>query len=222
LKFKIRDLTPSSLMYHLRRIERASPGRHRPVGAGGKTITSTADFRNGLVMDLDGALFRIVEFQHVKPGKGAAFVRTKLKNVETGQVVDKTFRAGEKVEEAVLEHRKMQYLYRDGDNYVFMDLENYEQIQVPPEAVGEAASFLIENQELSVFLRKGKAVTLELPAAVNLVVQKAEPGLKGDTSSGATKPVTLETGLVVQVPLFVEEGETLRIDTRSGRYIERV
>jgi elongation factor P len=173
-------------------------------------------------MDLDGALFRIVEFQHVKPGKGGAFVRTKLKNVETGQVVDKTFRSGEKVEEAVLEHCKMQYLYRDGDNYVFMDLENYEQIQVPPEAVGEAASFLVENQELSVFLRNGKAVTLELPAAVNLSVQKAEPGLKGDTSSGATKPVTLATGLVVQVPLFVEEGDTLRVDTRSGRYIERV
>jgi elongation factor P len=188
---------------------------------GGIDITSTADFRNGLVIDLDGSLYRIVEFQHVKPGKGAAFVRTRLKNVETGQVVDKTFRAGEKVEEAVLEHRKMQYLYGDGDNYIFMDLENYEQIQVQPEAVGETASFLVENQELSVFLRKGKVVTLELPAAVNLVVEKAEPGLKGDTSSGASKPVTLETGLVVQVPLFVEEGDALRIDTRSGRYIER-
>ena len=186
------------------------------------TIASTADFRNGLVLDMDGALFRIVEFQHVKPGKGAAFVRTKLKNVETGQVVDKTFRAGEKVEEAILEHRKMQFLYLDGENYVFMDMENYEQVTVGPDVVGDSASFLVENQELSVFLRNGKAVTLELPAAVVLAVTKADPGLKGDTTSGATKPVTLETGLVVQVPLFVEEGDTLKIDTRSARYIERV
>jgi len=171
---------------------------------------------------MDGALFRIVEFQHVKPGKGAAFVRTKLKNVETGQVVDKTFRAGEKVEEAILEHRKMQFLYLDGENYVFMDMENYEQVTVGPDVVGDSASFLVENQELSVFLRNGKAVTLELPAAVVLAVTKADPGLKGDTTSGATKPVTLETGLVVQVPLFVEEGDTLKIDTRSARYIERV
>jgi len=185
-------------------------------------IASTADFRNGLVIDLDGSLFRIVEFQHVKPGKGAAFVRTKLKNVETGQVVDKTFRAGEKVEEAVLEHRKMQYLYNDGDNYVFMDLENYEQVLATPGIVGEAASYLVENQELSVFLRLGKAFTLELPAAVALAVRQAEAGLKGDTSSGATKPVTLETGLVVQVPLFVEEGDMLKVDTRTGKYIERV
>jgi elongation factor P len=172
-------------------------------------------------MNMDGALMRIIEFQHVKPGKGAAFVRTKLKNVETGQVVDKTFRAGEKVEEAVLEHHKMQYLYRDGDNYVFMDLETYEQVSVPPDAVGELAQFLVENQELSVFILKGKAVTMELPAAVNLTVVKAEPWLKGDTSSGATKPVTLQTDLVVQVPLFVEEGDTIRVDTRTGRYIER-
>lgn len=165
---------------------------------------------------------RIVEFQHVKPGKGGAFVRTKLKNVETGQVVDKTFRAGEKVEEALLEHRKMQYLYGDGDSYMFMDLENYEQVPVPPGVVGEATSFLVENQELSVFLRDGKAITIELPAAVELAVSKADPGLKGDTTSGATKPVTLETGLVIQAPLFVEEGDSLKVDTRSGRYIERV
>ncbi len=189
---------------------------------GGRVIATTADFRNGLVIDMDGSLMRIVEFQHVKPGKGAAFVRTKLKNVETGQVVDKTFRAGEKVDEALLEHRKMQYLYRDGDSYMFMDLENYEQVAVPPEVVGEAASYLVENQELSVFLRGGKAITLELPAAVSLAVAKADPWLKGDTSSGATKPVTLETGLVIQVPLFVEEGDTLKVDTRTGRYIERV
>jgi elongation factor P len=172
-------------------------------------------------LELDGALLRIVEFQHVKPGKGGAFVRTRLKNVETGQVFDKTFRAGEKLEEAVLEHKKMQYLYGDGDNYIFMDNESYEQVTVPAEVVGETASFLVENQELSVFLRKGKAVTLELPAAVNLKVSKAEQWLKGDTTGGATKPVTVETGLVLQVPLFVEEGDVVKVDTRSGRYIER-
>ena len=171
---------------------------------------------------MDGSLMRIVEFQHVQPGKGAAFVRTKLKNVETGQVVDKTFRAGEKVEEAVLEHRKMQFLYKDGDNNIFMDSENYEQVSVPPEVVGESADFLVENQDLSVFMRNGKAVTIELPAAVRLKVAKAEPGMKGDTSSGATKPVTLETGLVLHVPLFVNEGDGVKVDTRTGRYIERV
>ena len=175
-----------------------------------------------MVLDQDGALMRIVEFQHVKPGKGGAFVRTKLKNVETGQVVEKTFRAGERVEEAVLEHHKMQYLYNDGGSYVFMDTENYEQVTVPLEVIGEASSFLVENQELSVLVRNGKAITVELPPAVRLKVEKAEPWLKGDTSSGATKPVTLETGLTVQVPLFVEEGDTLKIDTRSGKYIERV
>jgi len=174
------------------------------------------------VLDIGGSLMRIVEFQHVKPGKGAAFVRTKLKNVETGQVVDKTFRAGEKVEEAVLEHKKMQYLYKDGDNFIFMDLETYEQTTVPEGTVGDTANFLVENQELSVFIRNGKAVTMELPPAVHLKVAEAEPGLKGDTSSGATKPVTLETGLVIQAPLFVNEGETLKVDTRTGRYIERV
>ena len=174
------------------------------------------------MLDIGGSLMRIVEFQHVKPGKGAAFVRTKLKNVETGQVVDKTFRAGEKVEEAVLEHKKMQYLYKDGDNFIFMDLETYEQTTVPDGTVGDTANFLVENQELSVFIRNGKAVTMELPPAVHLKVAEAEPGLKGDTSSGATKPVTLETGLVIQAPLFVNEGETLKVDTRTGRYIERV
>lgn len=174
------------------------------------------------MLDINGQLMRIVEFQHVKPGKGGAFVRTKLKNVETGQVVDKTFRAGEKVEEAILEHKKMQYLYKDGDNFVFMDLDSYEQTHVPSGTVGDTAEYLVENQELSVFIRNGKAVTMELPASVTLKVEKAEPGLKGDTSSGATKPVTLETGLVVQAPLFVNEGDTLKVDTRTGRYLERV
>ena len=173
-------------------------------------------------MDLAGSLFRIVEFQHVKPGKGGAFVRTKLKNVETGAVVDRTFRAGEKFDEAVLEHRRMQYLYRDGENYVFMDIETYEQVPVVPGVIGEAAVYLAENQELSLFVRGGKTVTVELPAAVNLRVVKAEPWLKGDTSGAATKPVTLETGLVVQVPLFVEEGDVLKVDTRTGRYSERI
>ncbi|MBN2167883.1 MAG: elongation factor P [Actinobacteria bacterium] len=185
-------------------------------------MTTTSDFRNGLVLDIDGSLFRIVEFQHVKPGKGGAFVRTKLKNVETGQVLDKTFRAGEKVEEAKLVHRKMQFSYRDGDNYVFMDLDSFEQINTGPDVVGEMASFLVENQELSVFMRGSEVITIELPSAVDLKVEKADPWLKGDTSGGATKPVTLETGLVVQVPLFVEEGDALRVDTRTGKYIERI
>ena len=174
------------------------------------------------MLDIDGSLMRIVEFQHVKPGKGAAFVRTKLKNVETGQVVDKTFRAGERLEEAVLEHRKMQYLYNDGQNYIFMDTENYEQVSVSPAVVGDEAKYLIENQEVSLFIRKGTPITMGLPPAVNLNVTGAETWLKGDTSGAATKPVTLETGLVIQVPLFVEEGDTIRVDTRSGRYVERV
>ena len=215
-----------ALLYHKKLSNGDAPARGN--GCGDATcqevvaIASTVDFVNGLVIDLDGSLFRIVDFQHVKPGKGAAFVRTKVKSIDTGAVVDKTFRAGEKVEEAVLEHRKMQYLYSDGDNYVFMDLVNYEQVQAAPAVVGEAASYLVENQELSVFLRLGKAFTLELPAAVTLVVRKAEAGLKGDTSSGATKAATLETGLEVQVPLFIEEGDTLEVDTRTGKYIERV
>ncbi|PKQ28705.1 MAG: elongation factor P [Candidatus Anoxymicrobium japonicum] len=182
---------------------------------------STAEFRNGLVLDLDGPLMRIIEFQHVKPGKGGAFVRTKLKNVETGKVIDKTFRAGEKLEEAVLEHRRMQYLYKDGGNDIFMDLESFEQVHVAASVIGEDANFLVENQELSVFTRNGNAVTIELPPAVTLRVSSAEPWLKGDTSSGATKPVTLETGLVVQAPLFVNVGDALKVDTRTGRYMER-
>ncbi len=185
------------------------------------TIISTSDFRNGRAIELGGQMFRIVEFQHVKPGKGAAFVRTKLKNVETGAVVDKKFRAGEKVEEVVLEHRRMQYLYRDDEICVIMDLESDEQIDAGPGGVGAASCYLVENQEFSVFVRNGKPVTIELPAAVKLEVTEAEPWLKGDTTGASTKPVTLETGLVVQVPLFIEEGDTLKIDTRSGRYIER-
>jgi elongation factor P len=184
-------------------------------------IISTSDFRNGLAIELGGQMFRVVEFQHVKPGKGGAFVRTRLKNVETGAVVDKTFRAGEKVEEVLLEHRRMQYLYRDDDNFVLMDLESYEQVTAGPGVVGDAASYLVENQEFSVFMRNGRPVTIELPAAVEIQVTGAEPWLKGDTTGASTKPVTLETGLVVQVPLFIEEGDILKVDTRSGKYIER-
>ena len=184
-------------------------------------IISTSEFRNGLVIEIGVSIFRIVEFQHVKPGKGGAFVRTRLKNVETGAVTDKTFRAGEKVTEAVLDHRRMQYLYPDDEKYVLMDLENYEQISAGPEVIGEASTFLVENQEFSVFMRKGRPVTIELPAAVELKVTKADRWVKGDTTGASTKPVTLETGLVVQVPLFIEEGDVLKVDTRSGRYIER-
>lgn len=192
------------------------------MNGGVRTIISTSDFRNGLVLELDGSLMRITEFQHVKPGKGGAFVRTRLKNVETGAVQDRTFRASEKLQEAVLEHCRMQYLYRDGENFVFMDLDNYEQFIAGPDVVGESESFLVENQEASLFIQKGKIITIELPAAVLLEVEKAETWLKGDTSGAATKPVTLVTGLVVQAPLFIEEGDILKVDTRSGKYLERV
>jgi len=185
-------------------------------------IISTSDFRNGLAIELGGQMFRVVEFQHVKPGKGGAFVRTRVKNVETGAVLDRTFRSGEKLEEAVLEHKKMQFLYRDGENYVLMDTDTYEQMPVPPDVIKEEADYLVEEQVFSVFVHRGKTVYVELPAAVELTVEKAEPWLKGDTTGAATKPVTMETGLVVQAPLFVEKGDVLKVDTRDGRYIERV
>lgn len=194
----------------------------RTLEAGVVTIISTSDFRNGLAVFLDGDIYRIVEFQHVKPGKGGAFVRTRVKNVETGAVLDRTFRSGEKLEEAVLEHKKMQFLYRDGENYVLMDTDTYEQMPVPPDVIKEEADYLVEEQVFSVFVHRGKTVYVELPAAVELTVEKAEPWLKGDTTGAATKPVTMETGLVVQAPLFVEKGDVLKVDTRDGRYIERV
>ncbi|MBD3237284.1 MAG: elongation factor P [Candidatus Eisenbacteria bacterium] len=184
-------------------------------------MASTADFRNGLVMELDGQMMRIVEFLHVKPGKGGAFVRTKLKNVETGAVIERTFRAGEKVSEVRLERRNVQYLYNDGDIYHFMDTETYDQLQLSADRVGEARDYLRENDTVQILMRGDTPIMVELPTHVVLTVKETEPGVRGDTASGANKPATMETGLVVTVPLFIEVGDELKIDTRSGEYIER-
>jgi elongation factor P len=182
----------------------------------------TSQFRNGLKVELDGEPFVMTFFQHVKPGKGGAFVRTKLKNLKTGRVLERTFRSGERVEEADVEDRKMQYLYQDGESLIFMDLESYDQMPLALEQVGDARRFLKENTEVAVILHNGRPIQLELPAFIEAVIAQCDPGLKGDTASGATKPATLETGAVVQVPLFVKEGETIRVDTRTGAYVERV
>jgi elongation factor P len=182
----------------------------------------TSQFRNGLKIELDGEPFVITYFQHVKPGKGGAFVRTKVKHLITGRVLDRTFRSGEKVDEADVEERTMQYLYRDGEALVLMDTQTYDQIPVPAETVGDAIQYLKENLEVDVRFWRGKPVTIELPAFIQAVITQCEPGVKGDTASGATKPATLETGAVVQVPLFIKEGETIRVDTRTGSYVERV
>ncbi|MDJ0787804.1 MAG: elongation factor P [Myxococcota bacterium] len=182
----------------------------------------TSQFRNGLKIELDGEPFNMTYFQHVKPGKGGAFVRTKLKNLRTGRVLEKTFRSGEKVEEAAVEDAKMQYLYQDGDSLVFMDTTTYDQLPLPTEAIGDSLKFLQENMEVAVILYKGQAINVELPAFVKAPVTQTDPGIKGDTASGATKPATIETGAVVQVPLFIKEGEVIRVDTRTGEYVERV
>ncbi|HHY36662.1 MAG TPA: elongation factor P [Firmicutes bacterium] len=185
-------------------------------------MISTNDFRTGLTIELDGEVYTVIDFMHVKPGKGAAFVRSKLKNVRTGATVEKTFRAGEKVNRAHLDKREMQYLYRAGDQFTFMDTENYEQLNFSAEQLGEAVQFLKEGMMISVLLHKGTTIGIELPNFVELAVVKTDPGVKGDTVSGATKRAVLETGAEVQVPLFVEEGDVIKIDTRSGEYIERV
>jgi elongation factor P len=185
-------------------------------------MADTTDFRNGFAMLMDGVLYQIVEFQHVKPGKGGAFVRTKLRNVQTSAVLDRTFRSGDKVEEVRLEKREMQYLYQDGDQYVFMDLETYEQSAIPPETVGDAASMLKENENAFILTALDKPIGVDLPNFVELQVTHTEPGMKGDTATGAVKPATLETGCQVQVPLFVNVGDMLKIDTRSCEYVERV
>ena len=184
------------------------------------TIT-TNDLKNGMTLDLDGNLFGVVEFQHVKPGKGHAFVRTTLKNARTGAVVDRTFRAGEKVERATIDKREMQLLYREGVDLVFMDNESYDQMTVPPEVLGDAARFLVEGSVAVMLMHGAEIVGTDLPAAVELAIAETEPGIQGDRVSGATKAATLETGLVVQVPLFVSSGERVKVDTRSGAYIGR-
>ncbi|MGA2520172.1 MAG: elongation factor P [Acidimicrobiales bacterium] len=182
---------------------------------------TTNDLRNGMTLDLPEGLFSVVEFQHVKPGKGGAFVRTKLKNVRTGAVLERTFRADERVEQAIVDKREMQYLYRDGSDYVFMDVTTYDQMTVTPASLGEAASFVKEGDNAVLQMYEGEIVGVDLPAAVELSVAQTEPGVQGDRVSGARKPATLETGLVVQVPLFVNPGDRIKVDTRSGEYITR-
>tara|TARA_B100000945_G_C20247848_1_gene533023 strand:- start:144 stop:707 length:564 start_codon:yes stop_codon:yes gene_type:complete len=182
---------------------------------------STNELKNGWTLLLDGNLMQVIEFQHVKPGKGPAFVRSKLKNIRTGAVVEKTFRAGETVERANIDKREMQYLYRDGEGFVFMDNETYEQINVASDTLGETANYIVEGSSAVLLMYGDEIVSTELTASVELVITETEPGMQGDRVSGATKPATLETGLTIQVPLFLEIGETVKVDTRSGSYISR-
>ncbi|APA98130.1 elongation factor P [Nocardia seriolae] len=185
-------------------------------------MADTSDFKNGLVLKIDNNLQQIVEFQHVKPGKGPAFVRTKLKNVVSGKVVDKTFNAGVKVETATVDRRDMTYLYKDGEDFIFMDGETYDQIHLSETLLGRNAGFLLENMAVQIAMHEGEALFVELPVAIDVIVTHTEPGLQGDRSSAGTKPATVETGAEVQVPLFINQGDKLRIDTRDGSYISRV
>ncbi len=185
-------------------------------------MATTADFKNGLVLNIDGQLWTITEFQHVKPGKGPAFVRTKLKNVLSGKVVDKTYNAGVKVETATVDRRDATYLYRDGSDFVFMDSEDYEQHPLPESLVGDAARFLLESMPVQIAFNEGAPLYLELPVTVEVVVASTEPGLQGDRSNAGTKPATLETGAEIQVPLFINTGDKLKVDTRDGSYVSRV
>jgi elongation factor P len=185
-------------------------------------MATTNDLKNGMVLNLEGQLWTVIEFQHVKPGKGPAFVRTKLKNVESGKTLDKTFNAGTKVETANVDRRSMQYLYNDGTSYVFMDTSTYDQIEVTPEIVGDAKNFMLENQDAIVATHEGRVLFVELPASVELLIAETEPGLQGDRSTGGTKPATLETGHQIQVPLFLTTGEKVKVDTRDSSYLGRV
>ncbi len=185
-------------------------------------MATTADFKNGLVLKIDGKLQQIIEFQHVKPGKGPAFVRTKLKDIVSGKNIDKTWNAGVKVDTATVDRRDMTYLYNDGTSYVLMDDENFEQFELPVEAFGDAGAFLLENMRVQVSFHEGEALFGELPVSVDLRVEHTDPGLQGDRSTGGSKPATLETGAEIQVPLFIETGNTLKVDTRNGSYLSRV
>ncbi len=185
-------------------------------------MASTADIRNGVVINIDGQLWSVVEFQHVKPGKGGAFVRTKLKNILTGKVVDKTYNAGTKIEIENVDRRDYTYLYSDGDGFVFMDVADYDQLTVPATTVGDAKNFLLENQQVTIALNNGNALYVDLPASVVLEITYTEPGLQGDRSSAGTKPATVETGFEIQVPLFLETGTKVKVDTRTGDYLGRV
>ncbi|WP_368652057.1 elongation factor P [Ornithinibacillus sp. 4-3] len=184
-------------------------------------MISVNDFKTGLTIVVEGNLWQVIEFQHVKPGKGAAFVRSKLRNLRNGNIQEKTFRAGEKVNRAHIEHKKMQYLYASGDSHAFMDTETYEQIELPASQLEYELKFIKENAEVSIITYEGEVIGVDLPNNVELVVVETEPGLKGDTVSGASKPATMETGLIVHVPLFINEGETLIINTAEGKYVSR-
>jgi elongation factor P len=184
-------------------------------------VPTTNDLKNGLVLNLDGQLWTVVEFQHVKPGKGPAFVRTKLKHVLSGKVVEKTFNAGVRVETANVDRRAMQYLYSDGDHYIFMDMQSYDQLPIPRDIVGDAAHFMLENQEVVVGMHDGTPLFVELPASVVLTIDYTEPGLQGDRATGGSKPARLETGYEIQVPLFITTGEKVKVDTRNGSYLGR-
>jgi elongation factor P len=185
-------------------------------------VATTNDLKNGLVLNIDGQLWTVTDFQHVKPGKGGAFVRSTLKNVLSGKVVDRTFNAGTKVETANVDKRAMTYLYKEGDEYVFMDGETYDQIQVPAVTVGDNANYLLDNMEVTVATHDGAPLFIELPITVEVVISHTDPGLQGDRATGGTKPATLETGAEIQVPLFVSTGEKVKVDTRDGRYLGRV
>ena len=185
-------------------------------------MATTNDIKNGSVLNIDGQLWTVIEFQHVKPGKGGAFVRTKLKNVMTGKVVDRTFNAGTKVDFETVDRRDYQYLYQDGDGYVFMDLSDYDQVTVTSTVVGDAKNFMLENQSVQIAMNNGTPLYIELPTSVILEITYTEPGLQGDRSTGGTKPATVETGLEIQVPLFIEQGTKVKIDTRDGSYLGRV
>lgn len=184
-------------------------------------MATTNDLKNGMTLNLDGQLWNVIEFQHVKPGKGGAFVRTKMRSVLSGKVVEKTFNAGVKVEVASVEKRDMQYLYRDGEDFMFMDSANYDQISISKQVVGDAVDYMLENADAIVAMHEGNPLFIELPASVELVVTYTEPGLQGDRSSGGTKPATVETGITVQVPLFIKQDEKILVDTRTGAYLGR-
>jgi elongation factor P len=187
-----------------------------------RAVATTNDLKNGLVLNIDGQLWTVVEFQHVKPGKGGAFVRTTLKNVLTGKVVDRTFNAGTRVETANVDKRGMSYLYREGTDFVFMDGETYDQVHVPAATVGDGANYLLDNAEVVVAVHDGTPLYVELPTSVEVVISHTDPGVQGNRATGDTKPATIETGAEIQVPLFVSTGETVKVDTRDGRYLGRV
>ncbi|ASN39270.1 MAG: elongation factor P [Paeniglutamicibacter terrestris] len=185
-------------------------------------MASTTDIKNGQVLKIENQLWTIIDFQHVKPGKGGAFVRTKMRNVLTGKVVDKTYNAGAKIETATVDRRDYQYLYKDGEDFVFMDLSDYDQITVPGTVVGDQAGYMLENQNATIAMHEGSPLYIELPSSVVLEITYTEPGLQGDRSSAGTKPATLETGVEIQVPLFVEQNTKVKVDTRTGDYLGRV